>query len=68
MVKREAEEPRVEEGAATNVVDFMALLQKSIDSKQRTPAKKSASTTKRGKPRSNARSKSDARKKAAKRS
>ena len=34
------EEPEAEEAeAATNVVDFMALLKKSIDTKQRTPAK-----------------------------
>lgn len=36
------EEPEREEGAATNVVDFMALLQKSLADKKRTPAKKSA--------------------------
>lgn len=30
------------EDATTNVVDFMALLQKSLDSKKRTPAKKTA--------------------------
>ncbi|WP_296278271.1 Ku protein [Pseudoxanthomonas sp.] len=30
------------EDATTNVVDFMALLQKSLDSKKRTPAKKAA--------------------------
>jgi DNA end-binding protein Ku len=30
------------ENATTNVVDFMSLLEKSIDSKKRTPAKKSA--------------------------
>ncbi len=42
VVKRKAEEPRVEEGAATNVVDFMSLLQQSIDKNKRTPAKKSA--------------------------
>ena len=30
------------EDAATNVVDFMALLQKSLDTKKRTPAKKAA--------------------------
>ncbi|HVI59697.1 MAG TPA: Ku protein [Luteimonas sp.] len=36
-----AEEPeREEEGAATNVVDFMSLLQQSIASKKRTPASK----------------------------
>jgi len=37
-----SEEPPEHEDAATNVVDFMALLQKSLDSKKRTPAKKSA--------------------------
>jgi DNA end-binding protein Ku len=36
------EEEEHDEGAATNVVDFMALLKKSIDSKHRTPAKKSS--------------------------
>lgn len=36
------EEPEREEEAATNVVDFMALLQKSLADKKRTPAKKSA--------------------------
>jgi DNA end-binding protein Ku len=41
VVKRAAEEPEVEEGAATNVVDFMSLLQQSIDRNKRTPAKKS---------------------------
>ena len=30
------------EDASTNVVDFMALLQKSLDARKRTPAKKSA--------------------------
>jgi len=33
-------EPAESEDAATNVVDFMALLQKSLDSKKRTPASK----------------------------
>ena len=42
VVRRTAEEPRVEEGAATNVVDFMSLLQQSIDKNKRTPAKKAA--------------------------
>jgi DNA end-binding protein Ku len=42
VVKRGVEEPRVEEGATTNVVDFMSLLQQSIDRNKRTPAKKSA--------------------------
>ena len=34
------------EDAATNVVDFMSLLQKSLDSKKRTPAKKAPVKTK----------------------
>ncbi len=42
VVKRAPEEPEADEGAATNVVDFMSLLQKSIDRNKRTPAKKSA--------------------------
>jgi DNA end-binding protein Ku len=42
VVKREEEEPDVGEGAATNVVDFMALLQQSIDRNKRTPARKGA--------------------------
>ncbi len=33
------EEPAQREDAATNVVDFMSLLQKSLDAKQRTPKK-----------------------------
>lgn len=40
LVKRHEEEPAVAENAATNVVDFMSLLQQSIQSKARTPAKK----------------------------
>lgn len=36
------EEPEPREDAATNVVDFMALLRKSLDAKRRTPAKKAA--------------------------
>jgi len=35
------EEGDVPENASTNVVDFMALLKQSLDSKKRTPAKKS---------------------------
>jgi len=34
------DEGEMPENASTNVVDFMALLQKSLDTKQRTPAKK----------------------------
>lgn len=40
------EEPVPREDAATNVVDFMSLLQKSLDAKKRTPAKKSAAVSK----------------------
>ena len=41
VVKRAPEaEADVGEGAATNVVDFMSLLQQSIDRNKRTPAKK----------------------------
>lgn len=36
------EEPVAHEDASTNVVDFMALLQKSLDANKRTPAKKTA--------------------------
>jgi DNA end-binding protein Ku len=36
------EEPEHREDAATNVVDFMSLLQKSLDTKKRTPAKTTA--------------------------
>jgi DNA end-binding protein Ku len=44
-VRKPDEEPQLHEDAATNVVDFMALLQKSIDAKSRTPAKKTAKKT-----------------------
>lgn len=40
VVKHEEEEHQPGEGAATNVVDFMSLLQQSIDRNKRTPAKK----------------------------
>jgi len=42
VVKREEDEPEIAEHAATNVVDFMSLLQQSIDRNKRTPAKKAA--------------------------
>jgi DNA end-binding protein Ku len=56
-----AAEAELPKNAATNVVDFMSLLQKSIDAKQRTPAaerapakkttaKKSAKSSARKKP------------------
>ena len=41
VVKHADVEYEVTEGAATNVVDFMSLLQQSIDRNKRTPAKKS---------------------------
>jgi len=46
VVKKEEEEPEVAEHAATNVVDFMSLLQQSIDRNKRTPAKKRAAPAK----------------------
>lgn len=42
------ENAHVPENASTNVVDFMALLQKSLASNKRTPAKKAAAGGKRG--------------------
>jgi DNA end-binding protein Ku len=39
------EEPEHEEDAATNVVDFMSLLQKSLETKKRTPAKSATGKT-----------------------
>lgn len=47
-VVRKPDEPEGElgEDAATNVVDFMALLRKSIDTRQRTPAAKKAAAGK----------------------
>ena len=43
LVKPDEEEVAVPEHAATNVVDFMALLKKSLDNKKRTPARKKVS-------------------------
>ncbi|MGN6514114.1 MAG: Ku protein [Lysobacteraceae bacterium] len=42
VVHRKAEAPEAEQGAATNVVDFMSLLQQSIANNSRTPAKKAS--------------------------
>lgn len=56
-----AEEPAEREDAATNVVDFMSLLQKSLESKQRTPAAKKTA------PRSKTTGKSASKKSASKR-
>ena len=39
------DEPAPREDASTNVVDFMSLLQKSLDANKRTPAKKTAGKT-----------------------
>ena len=44
------EEPAPREDAATNVVDFMALLQKSLEANTRTPAKKTTGGTARKTP------------------
>lgn len=48
VVERSAadEEPEVGDHAATNVVDFMSLLQQSIERKQRTPAAEKSATKK----------------------
>jgi DNA end-binding protein Ku len=40
VVSSGGEEATLPENAATNVVDFMALLKDSLDAKRRTPAKK----------------------------
>ncbi len=40
------EDDRTPENATTNVVDFMALLKKSLGAKTRTPAKKTMEATK----------------------
>ncbi|MEO7917206.1 MAG: Ku protein [Dokdonella sp.] len=50
VVKSLPEEDKLPEDATTNVVDFMALLQKSVASNKRTPAKKSATKSKAKKP------------------
>lgn len=42
VVRRKAEEHEAAAGTATNVVDFMTLLQQSISNKSRTPAKKAS--------------------------
>jgi len=42
VVRHAEEEHEPAEGTATNVVDFMSLLQQSIDRNKRTPAKKAA--------------------------
>ena len=42
VVEHPEDEPEIADHAATNVVDFMSLLQQSIERKQRTPAAKAA--------------------------
>lgn len=44
VVKREEDEHEAAEGTATNVVDFMSLLQQSIDRNKRTPARKTVTS------------------------
>lgn len=46
VVKALPDDDKLPEDATTNVVDFMALLQKSVASNKRTPAKKSAAASK----------------------
>ena len=46
VVELPEEQPEVGEDAATNVVDFMSLLQKSIEHRQRTPAAEKATAKK----------------------
>lgn len=59
------EEPEPREGAATNVVDFMSLLQQSLDTKKRTPAKGAAKKAPSKAAKSTAKKASKARKKSA---
>ncbi|NLW95479.1 MAG: Ku protein, partial [Xanthomonadaceae bacterium] len=62
------EEPEPEESAATNVVDFVSLLQKSLKDNRRTPAKKTATkkAARKAAPRKAAKAKKAPAKKAAK--
>jgi DNA end-binding protein Ku len=62
------EEVAMPKNASTNVVDFMSLLQKSIDNKQRTPAKKSAPGARSGSRSNTARPKATRRKRGRKKS
>jgi DNA end-binding protein Ku len=67
VVKHAEEEHEPSEGAATNVVDFMSLLQQSIDRNKRTPAKKaSQAATKTAKKTARKTAKAPAKKSAAK--
>ncbi|MGX5672008.1 non-homologous end joining protein Ku [Thermomonas fusca] len=49
-VRKPLDEPALRDDDATNVVDFMSLLQKSIDAKRRTPATRAAKPAKADKP------------------
>ena len=66
LAKAEDNEPEAAEDDATNVVDFMSLLQKSIASNKRTPAKKGAAKKPAKKAAKKAATKKPAAKKAAK--
>src|SRR5690606_37423852 len=66
LVKADDNEPAPAEDAATNVVDFMSLLRKSIASNKRTPAKQGAAKKATRKTAKKAAKKSPARKSAAK--
>jgi DNA end-binding protein Ku len=50
VVRHAEEEHAPAEGAATNVVDFMSLLQQSIDRNKRTPAKKATESASKAAP------------------
>ena len=50
VVRHAEEEHAPAEGAATNVVDFMSLLQQSIDRNKRTPAKKATESASKSTP------------------
>ncbi|HOX73011.1 MAG: Ku protein [Dokdonella sp.] len=56
------EEPEMPEDATTNVVDFMALLRKSLDTKKRTPARAKPAAVAKKKPASRAKPKSGTKK------
>ena len=66
-VRKPAEDESLHEDATTNVVDFMSLLQKSIDAKHRTPAKTKSAKKASAKKATKAAAKKPPAKKAAKR-
>ncbi len=61
-IKHPADETAMPKNASTNVVDFMSLLKKSIDSKQRTPAKSTKSSPRKSAQRARPRSSTGTRK------